>query len=128
MVAVALFGGMALYLLAHIAFRLRNMGTLNVQRLVAAVVLLALIPVGAYEPRWFMGAQHVNPEEAVQVHADIGAARSLGIHWGTFNLTDEPLDQPPQDLARARRAKSIAEDRFFLLAIGASRALPARQP
>ncbi len=89
---------------------------------------LALIPVGAYEPRWFMGAQHVNPEEAVQVHADIGAARSLGIHWGTFNLTDEPLDQPPQDLARARSAKSIPEDRFFLLAIGASRELPARQP
>lgn len=87
---------------------------------------LALIPVGAYEPRWFMSLQHVNPQEAVQVHRDLAARHSLGIHWGTFELTDEPLDQPPKDLADARRAAGIGADTFFLLAIGESRALPRR--
>lgn len=88
---------------------------------------LALIAVGAYEPRWFMKDQHVNPAEAVQIHKDLGARRSVGVHWGTFNLTDEPLDQPPRDLADARRAADLAEEDFFLLKIGETRVLPARR-
>jgi N-acyl-phosphatidylethanolamine-hydrolysing phospholipase D len=87
---------------------------------------LALIAVGAYEPRWFMKEQHINPTEAIQVHQDIGAKRSMGVHWGTFNLTDEPLDQPPRDLAVARRAANLGEDAFFLLAVGETRKLPVR--
>lgn len=87
---------------------------------------LALLPVGAYEPRWFMAAQHVNPAEAVQIHRDLGAKRSLGVHWGTFALTDEPLDQPPLDLAAARQAAGLADDDFFVLAIGETRQLPRR--
>ena len=55
---------------------------------------LALIAIGAYEPRWLMKEQHLNPAESVQVHRVVGAKRSVGVHWGTFNLTDEPLDQP----------------------------------
>lgn len=82
---------------------------------------LAAIPIGAYEPRWFMRNQHVNPEEALQVHRDIRARRSLGIHWGTFHgITDEPLDQPPADLARAREQAGIAEKEFFVLRHGQS--------
>ena len=87
---------------------------------------VALIAVGAYEPRWFMKEQHVNPAEAVQIHFDLKAKRSVGVHWGTFELTDEALDQPPKDLAAARVAANIPEDDFFLLAIGQTRLIPKR--
>ncbi|MEO8389926.1 MBL fold metallo-hydrolase [Polaromonas sp.] len=87
---------------------------------------LALIAVGGYEPRWFMSGQHVNPAEAVQIHQDLGARRSVGVHWGTFELTDEPLDQPPQDLAAARAAKGLKDDDFSVMAIGETRFLPPR--
>jgi N-acyl-phosphatidylethanolamine-hydrolysing phospholipase D len=87
---------------------------------------LALIAVGAYEPRWFMQEQHINPAEAIQIHQELGAKRSMGVHWGTFNLTDEPLDQPPKDLAIARKAAHLEEDAFFLLAVGETRKLPVR--
>ena len=88
---------------------------------------LALVAIGAYEPRWFMKEQHLNPAESVQVHRDVGAKRSVAVHWGTFNLTDEALDQPPLDLAAARTAASVSADDFFLLAIGETRKLPARK-
>ena len=87
---------------------------------------LALIPVGAYEPRWFMKEQHVNPAEAVQIHQDLMAKRSVGVHWGTFALTDEPLDQPPKDLLTAARERSLAADAFTVMAIGETRVLPKR--
>ncbi len=88
---------------------------------------IALIAVGAYEPRWFMKEQHVNPAEAVQIHQDLKAKRSVGVHWGTFELTDEPLDQPPKDLAAALQATGLTENDFFLMAVGETRKLPARK-
>ena len=87
---------------------------------------IALIPVGAYEPRWFMKEQHVDPDEALRIHLDLRAKRSLGIHWGTFELTDEPLDEPPRALARARIKAGVSEDVFFLLALGQTRKLQRR--
>ena len=87
---------------------------------------LALIPVGAYEPRWFMQHQHVNPAEAVRMHQDLGARRSIGVHWGIFELTDEPLDQPPRDLQAARDAAGLAAGAFSVLAVGETQALAAR--
>ena len=86
---------------------------------------LALIAIGACQPRWFMKEQHVNPAEAVQIHQDPKAKRSVGVHWGTFNLNDEPLDQPPKDLAAALREHGLAADAFTVVAIGETRVLPA---
>ena len=87
---------------------------------------LALIAVGACPPRWFMKEQHVNPAEAVQIHQDLKPNRSAGVHWGTFNLTDEPLDQPPKDLSAALRERGLAADASTVMAIGETRVLPAR--
>ena len=87
---------------------------------------LALIPIGAYEPRWFMREQHVDPAEAVQIHRDLAAERSIGIHWGTFELTDESLDEPPRALARAARQAGLADDAFTVLAVGATRRFAPR--
>jgi N-acyl-phosphatidylethanolamine-hydrolysing phospholipase D len=87
---------------------------------------IALLPIGAYAPRWFMASQHVNPEEAIRIHQDLGAKRSLGIHWGTFQLTDEALDEPPRELRKALESHGLDDDTFFVLAIGQTRRLKAR--
>jgi L-ascorbate metabolism protein UlaG (beta-lactamase superfamily) len=75
-------------------------------------VRLALIPIGAYEPRWFMQAQHMNPAEAVEALRLSGAAMALGHHWGTFQLTTEPHDQPLADLEAALSRAALPSERF----------------
>ena len=79
---------------------------------------LAAIPIGAYEPRWFMRHHHVNPEEALQIHLDIGSKKSVAIHWGTFILTDEPLDEPPVRLEKALVDKNLPKDSFMVVKHG----------
>jgi L-ascorbate metabolism protein UlaG (beta-lactamase superfamily) len=73
---------------------------------------LALIPIGAYEPEWFMHTAHMNPAEAVQAHLDLGSRRSVAMHWGTFQLSDEGRDDPVRALERARNAAAVGLDAF----------------
>ncbi|MDA3919462.1 MAG: MBL fold metallo-hydrolase [Salinisphaera sp.] len=81
---------------------------------------LALLPIGAYEPRWFMAPQHMNPDDAVRAHLDLGAHRSIGIHFATFKLTDEGRLDPVTALAQARERHALAEDAFQAPAFGQS--------
>jgi len=87
---------------------------------------LAAIPIGAYEPRWFMSPQHVDPDEAVRIHRDVHARQSLAVHWGTFLLTDEPLDEPPRKLAEALDRQGISRGAFWIFRHGETRHLAAR--
>jgi N-acyl-phosphatidylethanolamine-hydrolysing phospholipase D len=79
---------------------------------------LALLPIGAYAPRWFMRGEHMDPADAVKAFQDVRARRAIGVHWGTFELTDEPLDEPPVKLAEALRAAGLPADRFSVLRHG----------
>ena len=79
---------------------------------------LAIIPIGAYEPRDFMKTNHVNPQEAVRIFEALKPTRALGIHWGTFQLTFEPIDEPRQKLAALKRARGIAPERFVAVEAG----------
>ncbi|KAJ3088229.1 hypothetical protein HK102_009239 [Quaeritorhiza haematococci] len=78
---------------------------------------LAAIPIGAYSPRWFMSAVHCNPLDSVDLHLDIKSRKSIGMHWGTFVLTDEPLMEPPQKLKEALAAKDLDESVFSVVNI-----------
>ena len=80
----------------------------------------AMLPIGAYDPAWFMSKQHMNPEEAVQAFEDLGAARFLAMHWGTFKLTDEPLDEPPQRLDAEWNRRQWPREKLHVLAVGQS--------
>jgi L-ascorbate metabolism protein UlaG (beta-lactamase superfamily) len=73
---------------------------------------LAFIPIGAYAPRWFMGEQHVDPDEAVQIMEDLEAVRAVGIHWGIFQLTNEAWGEPPKLLFEALRRRGISPQVF----------------
>jgi L-ascorbate metabolism protein UlaG (beta-lactamase superfamily) len=77
---------------------------------------LALIPIGAYEPRWFMSTAHMNPAEAFRVHREVGSRHSIAMHWGTFQLTDEGREQPLRELETARGSSTD----FEALALGDS--------
>jgi N-acyl-phosphatidylethanolamine-hydrolysing phospholipase D len=86
-------------------------------------ILLSLLPIGGYQPRWFMQPMHLNPPEAVRVHRDLRSRLSIGMHWGTFQLTDEPLGEPPRYLQQALQEAGLSPEEFITLAIGETRTL-----
>jgi N-acyl-phosphatidylethanolamine-hydrolysing phospholipase D len=92
---------------------------------------LVMLPIGAYEPRWFMRSVHMNPEDAVEAYRALadGAADAppcLAIHWGTFRLTDEPVEEPPARFARRWREAGLPPHANWTLAHGETRQLPRR--
>jgi L-ascorbate metabolism protein UlaG (beta-lactamase superfamily) len=82
---------------------------------------IAMLGIGAYEPRWFMRTVHMNPAEAVRAHRDLGSRHSIGMHFGTFQLTTEAIDRPQTDLGHALAASGIAESEFITLHEGETR-------
>ncbi len=85
----------------------------------------AMLPIGAYDPPWFMEKQHLNPEQAIQAFVDLGARSFLAMHWGTFKLTDEPLGEPPVRLDAEWRRRDLPGDRKLVPANGETIDLPA---
>jgi L-ascorbate metabolism protein UlaG (beta-lactamase superfamily) len=79
---------------------------------------LAIIPIGAYAPRDFMKSNHIDPEEAVKVFEALRPTMGLGVHWGTFQLTFEPIDEPRQKLEALKRARGISPGRFIATEVG----------
>lgn len=84
---------------------------------------LAILPIGAYEPRWLMQPIHVNPEESVQIHQDVRSRRSVASHWGTFDLTDEPIWEPPMRLRAAVGRAGLTPESFQTMRIGETQRL-----
>ena len=85
---------------------------------------LALVPIGSYQPEWFMLPMHVSPGEAVQAHLDLAAARTIGIHWGTFILSDEPISDPPRVFREAARQVGLTNQEILVLEHGETRRFP----
>ena len=82
---------------------------------------LSFLGIGAYAPRWFMKPMHMNPEEAVQAHQDLESRQSIGMHFGTFQLSSEAIDQPKIDLEAALSQQDVPDEQFVTLAEGETR-------
>ncbi|MGI4776280.1 MAG: MBL fold metallo-hydrolase [Janthinobacterium lividum] len=81
-------------------------------------ILISLIPIGAFEPRWFMKDIHINPEEAILIHQDLNSKHSIGSHFETFQLADDEFDQPSRELAIAKKKYKISDEEFIAPRIG----------
>jgi L-ascorbate metabolism protein UlaG (beta-lactamase superfamily) len=84
---------------------------------------VACLPLGAYEPRWFMSAQHMSPEQSLQAQSDLGATHFVGMHWGAYDLSDEPMEAGPMLVQRAAAERGIGPERLHVITPGGSVAL-----
>lgn len=82
---------------------------------------LSLLPIGAYEPRWLMKENHMNPLEAVQAHVDLRSKQSVGIHYGCWQLTDEAIQAPIEGLQRALKDCALRPEEFITQEVGETR-------
>jgi L-ascorbate metabolism protein UlaG (beta-lactamase superfamily) len=87
-------------------------------------IRLALLPIGAYKPSWFMGPVHISPEEALRVQRDLDAPTAAGIHYGTFELADDGEEEPAREIERLLAESPEPRPRFWLLAQGEGRDVP----
>jgi L-ascorbate metabolism protein UlaG (beta-lactamase superfamily) len=88
----------------------------------------AMLPIGAYDPPWFMQSQHMGPEEAGRAFETLGARVLVAMHWGTFKLTDEPIGEPPQRMRAFWAERKLPEERLWIPDIGETRSLEAARP
>lgn len=91
-------------------------------------IRLAVLPIGAYEPRWFVGYAHMNPEEAVQAASDLGARSVLAHHWATFRMANEPMEEPGKRFGAAVSASGRTDERFRAVVPGTAWEVPALSP
>jgi L-ascorbate metabolism protein UlaG (beta-lactamase superfamily) len=83
----------------------------------------AMLPIGAYEPQWFMQVQHMCPEEAIEASQMLGTRRLVAMHWGTYQLSDEPISEPPQRLLASWHERKLNNEGLWILDVGESRRL-----
>ena len=83
----------------------------------------AMLPIGAYEPRWFMRAQHMDPDDAGQAFEWLGARTFCAMHWGTFKLTDEPTGEPPELIRAYWARRGLSDERLWVFDVGETRPL-----
>jgi L-ascorbate metabolism protein UlaG (beta-lactamase superfamily) len=86
----------------------------------------AMLPIGAYDPTWFMAPQHMGPEEAGRAWEILGARVLVAMHWGTFKLTDEPIDEPPRRASAWFAEHGHPAERLWVLDVGETRGLDRR--
>jgi L-ascorbate metabolism protein UlaG (beta-lactamase superfamily) len=119
----ALWGGFLIEAAGHRVFHAGDSGYGSLFREIGerlGPIDLALLPIGAYEPRWFMKDIHMNPAEAVQAHLDLRARRSVAMHFGSFQLTPEAIDQPVRELAKAFGETGVPANQFQTMEVGES--------
>jgi L-ascorbate metabolism protein UlaG (beta-lactamase superfamily) len=119
----ALWGGFIIWVRGERLFFAGDSGYASHFREIRAAygpMRVAMLPIGAYEPRWFMKDIHMNPAEALQAHLDLEASQSIAMHFGTFQLTPEGIDEPVKSLEEALRTKSVSPDQFRVLDFGES--------
>lgn len=85
----------------------------------------AMLPIGAYAPRWFMEPQHMNPDDTMAAFAALEARNLLAMHWGTFRITDEAVGEPPERMRALWQAAKLPDDRLWIVDPGESRPLRA---
>jgi len=88
---------------------------------------IAILPIGAYAPRWFMQAQHMDPEEAVEAYKILGARRFVAMHWGTFFLSSEPTREPLDRLKACWIERGYRTDELWIMDVGETRRLSAEK-